>query len=69
MGEEVGVVLVFAGLGDSDLLVVCGGFIDDVVKVVGAFDLVEDLLAFGGDGCEFCHGGRCVGNAKGKRGK
>lgn len=58
MGEELGVVLVFAGLGDGDLLVVCGGFVDDVIEVVGAFDLVEYFLAFGSDGCEsFCHDG------------
>lgn len=43
--------VVFAGLEDSDLLVVSRGFVDDVVEVIGVFDFVKDDLAFGRDGC------------------
>ena len=58
MGEKLWVFFVFARCRNRDLLVVCWCFVNDVIKVVGFFDLIEDFLALGRDSCKsFCHDG------------
>lgn len=56
LGDEIGIVCVLGGFRNADLLVVCRGFVEDVVKSIGLFDLVKYLLNLRGESCKsFCH--------------
>lgn len=56
LSNEIGVVCILAGSSDVDLLVVCIGFIEDVVNGVGLLDLVKGLLDLRSESCEsLCH--------------
>ena len=70
LSSEVSVVFVLARLSDGDLLVVCGGFVEDVVGSVGFFDLVKDFLDLRRKCCEsFCHDGGFKSGREEKRRK
>ena len=56
LSNEIGVLCVLAGSSDVDLLVVCVGFVENVVKGVGLLDLVKGLLDLWSESCEsLCH--------------